>query len=490
MALTPKPATPAPYTFRDEPEVLQHARTLIGCTAGEVAAAIGQMAYLDEPKAQGKTGVGGLVEWYFGKPPNNSPEPDIPELAIEIKTIPLEQRGRTSRQLGPKEPTSLTMMDYARVAEEGWQQAYVRKKLHRILWIPYIHDFDDKRKHTFQQPFLWSPAAHDLPYFEQDYEVVRQTILAGKAHQLSETLSVVLAARRKGIGADKRKQPKSPILAPSRAWALKSAYTSTVLDHQAGLPSLSILELAEAARRKYGAVTEIARRLQDVRTLNDALLYVVEQFRSFEGLDTAAIAARMGKQVEQSKNRHSAIVRNIIGLPRRGNVIELEKLGIRLHVLDVDPATMRPHEAVPFPAMVLRTFAEETWESSQLAEHVDRIIFVPTFSEGGTLGDPHYLGKAFLWTPTPADWTLIEAEWRAYQSYVRECRLETAPKASATQRIHMRPHGRKSLDVDFDPCRRPVTKQCFWLNSTFVASILKANHAPRSRTDSVRRASS
>src|SRR5581483_4877929 len=46
---------------------------------------------------------------------------------------------------GPKEPTSLTMMDFMRIHDEDWKDASVRRKIAHVLWVPYVHDFDDKR---------------------------------------------------------------------------------------------------------------------------------------------------------------------------------------------------------------------------------------------------------------------------------------------------------------------------------------------------------
>lgn len=449
--------------------MVAQARLLEGRMARDVAMAVQQTDYNAGPTAVGKTGVGNLVEWFLGKPPNNSDEPDIPELGIEVKTIPLELRGKGVKSLGPKEPTSLTMIDFARVAEQDWNEAYVRKKLQRILWVPYVHNYDDKREHTFCEPFLWTPPEGDVPQLKEDYGVVRAVIREGRPHELSEQLSVVLAARRKGQKGSTTTY--SGVRAPTRAWALKSAYTGALLNRQQGLPALSILELAERARTvKRKSAAEL--RLADVTNLDQALKFVLQEFRQFEGLTTSAIGARIGKPLENSKNRHSAMVRSIIGLPRRGNVEELEKLGVRLHVVDVNATNSRPFEGVPFPAMVLRTLAEEDWEDSQLAEHVDRIIFVPTYSKTGALEEPHKLGKAFMWQPTQQDWAIIEDEWTTFRDHVLKCDMDHMPTAKATKRIHMRPHGRTGADIDVDPCGNVVTKQCFWLNQDFVQTLL------------------
>ena len=46
------------------------------------------------------------------------------------------------------------------------------------------------------------------------------------------------------------------------------------------------------------------------------------------------------------------------------------------------------------------------------------------------------------------------------------------PKQSESRVAHVRPHARNADDVDQLPDGRWMTKQCFWLNNSYIESIL------------------
>ncbi len=47
------------------------------------------------------------------------------------------------------------------------------------------------------------------------------------------------------------------------------------------------------------------------------------------------------------------------------------------------------------------------------------------------------------------------------------------PKASESRVAHVRPHGRDSTDTAPLPTGGSMTKQCFWLNNSYVAEQIK-----------------
>lgn len=460
MVLSPKPLD---WRYGDEAELIRHAATIAGHKACDVASAVGQAAYNDAPTAAGKTGVGHLVEFYMGRRPNPRAEPDIAELGVEIKILPIKRKGAS---FAVKEPTSLTMIDYRTLINEAWAAAPVQHKLNRILWFPYDHHLTDKRLSSFRKPFLWSPDAGDAATFEQDYEGVRDFVQQGRAHELSESLSLVLAARRKGSRGQMAPQPKSPIPAKSRAWALKVGYTGQVFTkHVLRAETVSLVE-----------------SLRDVRTLYDVMPYVEGKLRTYEGKTLEAIAKATGAKVVGGKSGPAAFVRSLLGITGRGSIDEFEKLGIRVHTLTVNRATGKLWEAVSFPAMNLREFVEEEWEDAELRQHLDNILFIPLFGETKQDRMKRKLGRAFFWQPDAQTWDRIETEWAMYRKEVREGRAAYAAgagrrrsgltPASETECIHVRPHGQDSDDTDIDPKGNVVTKQSFWLNKNFVEAFV------------------
>jgi DNA mismatch repair protein MutH len=477
--LRPKPIG---HRYGDRQEALDQSRSLTGHTAGEVATAVGLDSFNESPSAKGKTGVGALVERYMGKAADSLKEPDLPEIGVEVKSLPMKRRGKGWTV---KEPTSITMIDYFVVAREDWEGAYVRRKLDSVLWFPYEHNSVDKRLAKFRRPFLWHPEESDLPVMEADYRVVKSEVLRGRAHELSESLSKVLGARRKGEKGSMRPQPFSQEMARSRAWALKAAYTRPILQDQLGRVGPSIIQLGE------------------VRSLGEVESFVAQRLSAVDNKPLGELAVALGLDLRSTKDAPARLVKTVLGLPSRGQVVEFEKLGVRLHTVWAN-YDYTPWEAVSFPAMSLVEFAQEEWSDSDLRDHIDNILFIPMFSSTRVDRGSRVLGRPFFWSPTIEEEQDIRKEWARFQAAVNEgkatyhavldargaplrdkqgrpMRRNRLPPMTETRYVHMRPHARDSSDTDVDPKGGSTTKQCFWLNKGFLKSILqRAGCAPAS----------
>ncbi len=473
------------HKFPSMDALLRHAWTLEGHTAGELAASLGDHRFNQSPKPIGKKGVGTLVENYFGKRSDNLREPDFQEFGTELKTLPMKQVGRVAKAWTVKEPTSITMIDYDAVDKETWRNAYVQRKIARILWVPYEHHPTDKRKSRFRRAFLWSPPATDHPVFEQDYGAVREYVHQGRAHELSETLSTALAARRKGSKGSTTSQPHSPKRAKTRAWAFKPSYTRPILStHVLGRRVVSIVE-------EVPAVKNLARVEE----------FVENRLSQLAGKTLRQIRTEKGLHLGSGKNAAATFMRQVLGLPARGEIAEFDKLGIRIHTVWVRTGDLYPWEAVSFPAMKLQEFANEEWEESDFLDQVDRILFLPLYSDSRNGGkQDRVLGKPFFWSPTPLELSRIRNEWGMYRSDVKagkaayralrsssgaplrdsrgRLRRENQLKSmEETEFIHMRPHAKDSTDMDTDPIGNRLTKQCLWLNKRYLQMILKESRS-------------
>lgn len=455
-----------PVDLDTETDLMSHARKLQGKTAAEIARLVGDAGFTKQPKPTGKSGTGPLVERFFGLKPNNQSEPDFPRLGIELKTLPMKQ---VSRGWTVKEPTSISMIDYHAVDAQSWAEAKVRPKIAKILWVPYEHHQEDIRKSRFRAPFLWTPSRDDWTLFEVDYATVRGRVQAGRAHELSETLSRVLSARRKGAKNQMTSQPHSQVKASSRAWALKTNFTRPILTrHVLNRPVVSLLdELGE----------------HDIWSLERR---VVQRLAPYVGRSLSDLSKETGAKIAGGKAGPAAFVRDLMGIKKKGDLVEFEKLGIRIHTVTVNPRTLYPWEAVSFPAMRLAEFAREEWETAEFHEHVDRILFVPLSSEERGKAQPRILGRPFFWSPSVLELAGIRQEWQEFQKLVAKGaaqyrppmkpggrRANDLPNMTATAFVHIRPHGANSTDVDLDPEGVQVTKQCFWLNKGYIQNILK-----------------
>ena len=83
---------PSPTPLRSESELVERASAIAGTTLGELAGRFGLVAPPDLRRAKGF--VGQLIERALGAARSSRPGPDFDELGVELKTLPVDARGR------------------------------------------------------------------------------------------------------------------------------------------------------------------------------------------------------------------------------------------------------------------------------------------------------------------------------------------------------------------------------------------------------------
>lgn len=489
MAQSPRAARS--YDEASPESILKFGGRTVGMTAREICAIAGRPDPSRRPAWKAtKSTLGDVMEWYFGIPRNNSPEPDFPQAKVELKILPLKRKGSS---FDVKEPTSISMIDYMTLLNEQWQTASVRKKLDHILFVFFAIQSDDILASRVRAVILWEPRPVDRAIFEIDWTRTWRMVGEGRAHQLSETQAEALAARRKGVGGPNdrgRPQPRSHEPAKSRAWALKSVFTRQILRE-------CVLD------KPYESAFE--RSLPDVpiSLIGHVEERVLSALGRFTGMHLVEVAKRNGVELIDGKNLAASVVKRSLGFKSvNSRIREFDQFGIDVKTLNLRIQDGYPFEAVSFPVVNLQELSNQEWEGvesadgeivkegSDLLEQLHLILFVPTFS--GHRNEPQaqrLLGKPFFWQPTCDQLKTIEAEWTMYREEVgqgkavyivregKRTRHNRLTPASGTKIIHMRPHGRDSKDVYLDPKGNEVTKQCFWLNKDFIWELVKQNRA-------------
>lgn len=175
----------------NEQELLRRADTLAGESIAQLA------GRLDLPLATNlnhhKGWVGHLIEKYLGAQAGSQPKPDFPELGIELKTIPLNNRS------SPRESTFLCAINLKRLYQETWQTSLVYKKITRILWIPVEGDpkvpLGQRRVGT---AILWSPTQIQKEILRSDWCALTDRISMGELETITAAQGRYLQVRPKG----------------------------------------------------------------------------------------------------------------------------------------------------------------------------------------------------------------------------------------------------------------------------------------------------
>lgn len=186
-ASRPRPAS------RDE--LLRRACALEGLPLGVVAAGFGERAPADLRRDKGW--IGNLIERELGATAGSSAEPDFPELGVELKTIPVDEAGV------PRESTWVALAELD-LSARGWEDSWVRRKLHCVLWVPVISPKGTPPGgRIVGRARLWTPSAAQEAVLQQDWEEHMELLGLGEFWQIDARRGEALQLRPKAArGAD------------------------------------------------------------------------------------------------------------------------------------------------------------------------------------------------------------------------------------------------------------------------------------------------
>jgi DNA mismatch repair protein MutH len=214
-----------PYNPKDKKSVISYAKLLKGKTLRQIC----EPAIL-EHNYTGKGNFGQILEkFYFGYNPNSKSEADFFEIGMELKTSPLKQL--INNEYRSKERLVLNLINYIEVVNQNFENSDFWKKNANILLIFYLHKSGfDILDYLIKLVDEWNFPITDLEVIKRDWEFIRQKVVEGKAHELSEGDTFYLGACTKGANASSvRKQPFSAVPAKQRAYSLKQGYVNHII---------------------------------------------------------------------------------------------------------------------------------------------------------------------------------------------------------------------------------------------------------------------
>lgn len=205
------------------------------------------------PEANRNKGLAAsIVETVLGVRANNRPEPDLTNLNLEIKTIPIRDVPRLATknsQKGPRnevagydievlEHTKITGLNHADVDDQEWSESTVYHKLRSILFVPVVkNDLWPPLRWHIRSPFVWMPSIEAEAALRKDYETVQHIIHTKRYNLLSAArppkgpcfflipntgaqTSADVTSVEGAAGQEKVKR---------RAWMLRDSFTKMVL---------------------------------------------------------------------------------------------------------------------------------------------------------------------------------------------------------------------------------------------------------------------
>ena len=204
---------------RDEAELLARARALEGSTLDDLARRELRVGLHTKGKA------GALLEAVLGATGGSAATWDFPALEIELKSIPLDARGK------PKESTFVCAFAVAEADRAVWDDSWVRAKLKRVLWVP-LHDTGEGGRRV-GVPLLWSPSEDDERMLHADFDEIVGRIGALGIESVSAHLGEALQLRPKAANGSVRTVLRSNegdlVATVPRGFYLRPTFTARVL---------------------------------------------------------------------------------------------------------------------------------------------------------------------------------------------------------------------------------------------------------------------
>lgn len=175
----------------------------------------------------GKGAAGEMVERALGIAPSSRPEPDVPELGIEVKTLPVRD-GRVV------ESTWVCTAAPASIVHESWASSRARAKLARVLFVPIDVSAPALLDRRVGTAFLWSPDEDEERTLRSDWEDLADLVAQGLSSSLSARRGRALQLRPKAKDASVVRRFTAPDgeswLARPQGFYLRRAFVQGIVD--------------------------------------------------------------------------------------------------------------------------------------------------------------------------------------------------------------------------------------------------------------------
>lgn len=457
------------YNSKNKKSVIDYAKLLKGKTLRQVCE-----SNILEHKYSGKGNFGQILEkFYFGYEPNSNSEADFIEIGMELKTTPLKQLNLN--EFRSKERLVLNIINYLDVVNQQFETSDFWKKNKNILLIFYLHQSNcDLLDYLIKLVDEWTFPKIDLEIIKKDWEFIKQKIIDGKAHELSEGDTFYLGACTKGANANStRDQPFNEIRAKQRAYSLKQGYVNHII--------------ASIAKEESGTYGKLIPTDAIVHKMNlNEIVY--EKFIPYVGKTIDQITTKTGVKLNMSaKNFYANLTNAILGIELNKEIEEFEKAEIIVKTVRLKENNL-PKEDISFPNFKFNEIVKENWDDSNFKEILEhKFLFVFFQFENNQL----VLRKVKFWNMPYSDKLEAKKVWSKTKSIIMKglivkevkgkTRYTNFPNKSFNSVSHVRPHAKNAADTFPLPTKdkltkvKEYTKHCFWLNNTYVRDNIYLN---------------
>ncbi len=180
----------------------------------------------DRVRTKGK--FGNILERALGAHGGSGKVHDFPDLGVELKSIPIDERGR------PKESTYVCTFSVADAEREEWASSWVKAKLACVLFVPLlIGGGEGPGARTVQRPVLWRPSTEQEAILNADFDDIVGLVGMGGIEELTAHEGRWLQVRPKARDGSKTAvaygEDGDRIATVPRGFYLRPSFTDAIL---------------------------------------------------------------------------------------------------------------------------------------------------------------------------------------------------------------------------------------------------------------------
>lgn len=417
----------------------------------------------------GKGAIGTVIEEsWFGYSPNSESEPDFPEAGVELKVTPYVKNNKGD--IRAKERLVCNIINYMDEYDKTFKTSSFWHKCQKMLLMSYEHKKDvPKGDLMIDKAVLFSFPEEDLMIIEHDWEIIINKVRNGEAHLISEGDTMYLAACTKGADSSSvRQQPCSPIPAKQRAYSLKSGYMTAILNKYIFGNAENehiIKDYRELQKQTFESIIETKLKPYYGKTQNEL--------------------RDMLKVTSNAKNLNELLIAKMLGVDGKiSHTDEFIKAHVLLKTIRVQQnETIK--ESMSFPPIdFIKLSKEMVWEYSWLYHYLAATKFLFVIFKENSSGE-YVFERIKFWNIPLCDLEEVRKVWAETVRVVNNgVTFKTTPHGTSNDLpgqtwnkvAHVRPHGKNANDTTMLPDGRTITKQCFWLNNTYIAKQIKEDN--------------